>query len=200
MPFRSLPIANSARFSRAVAVAALLGGTMLAGSLGVARAAPPAPSQFAQATTTTQPPGAAQTQTAPGSQTQTTPGSQQENSAANAQQKADTIEQRINDLHAALQITPQEEPKWDHVAKVMRDNASAMDKLVAERDSQASEGMTAVENLQQYEKFAQAHVTHLKKLTTAFDALYTSMPPTQQKVADQVFQNFGHNKGGAAHG
>ena len=68
------------------------------------------------------------------------------------------------------------------------------------RDSQASEGMTAVENLRLYEKFAQAHVTHLKKLTTAFDTLYTSMPPTQQKVADQVFQNFGHNKGGAAHG
>ena len=52
--------------------------------------------------------------------------------------------------------------------------------------------MTAVEDLQTYEKFARAHVEGLKSLTSSFDTLYKSMPETQRKVADEVFRSAGH--------
>ncbi len=68
----------------------------------------------------------------------------------------------------------------------MRDNAAAMEKVVVERTAQDSQGMTAVEDLQGYQKFAQAHVDGLKNLIVAFDTLYNSMPDSQKKVADQV--------------
>ena len=45
--------------------------------------------------------------------------------------KGETVEQRITNLHAALKITPEEESKWNGVAQAMRENAAAMDKLVA---------------------------------------------------------------------
>src|SRR5271169_5568794 len=37
--------------------------------------------------------------------------------------KAETVEQRITSLHAALKITPDEETKWNGVAQAMRENA-----------------------------------------------------------------------------
>jgi periplasmic protein CpxP/Spy len=197
MPSCSLPIPSPARFTRAVAIAALMGATVLAGSLSAANAATvtPAPVQLAQATAP-QAPAAPQT---PATQTQAAPqAAPQDNAAAKAEEKAETVEQRITDLHAALQITSQEESKWTRVAQVMRDNAAAMQKLASDKANQASEGMTAVEDLRTYEKFAQAHVAGLRKLTTAFDTLYNSMPAAQKKVADEVFQDFGH-KAAASH-
>jgi len=196
----SRPFAGSARLPRAVALAALMSATMLASPLTAANAASvaAAPVQLAQATAPQSPaappsPAAPQTQASP--QPQAAPQSQ---AAAKAEEKAETVEQRITDLHAALQITPQEESKWTRVAQVMRENAAAMQKLASEKDSQAAEGMTAVEDLRTYEKFAEAHVAGLKKLTASFDTLYNSMPAAQKKVADQVFQDFGH-KAAAAH-
>ena len=59
--------------------------------------------------------------------------------------------------------------------------------------------MTALDDLMTYQKFAQAHVEGLKKLIAAFSTLYQSMPDAQKKIADQVFQNSGHEKI-AAHG
>lgn len=192
----SFPVAGPARFSRSAAIAALLGATLLASPWTVASAATAAPAavQIAQATApqtpaTPQTPAAPPAQAGPASQTQAAP---QDKGAANAEEKAETVDQRITELHAALQITPQEEPKWTRVAQVMRENAAAMQKLAADKASQASEGMTATEDLRSYEKFAQAHVAGLRKLITVFDALYTSMPPAQRKQADEVFQDFGH--------
>jgi hypothetical protein len=40
-----------------------------------------------------------------------------------AQSTPDRVEQRIADLHARLQITPDQQPLWDKFAQVMRDNA-----------------------------------------------------------------------------
>jgi periplasmic protein CpxP/Spy len=202
MPSLYRPVAISARVSRATAIAALLSATMLAapstGALAASMAG--APLQLAQATTPQTPPTspaptAAPAQPAP--QTQAAP--QPQAGATTAETKAETVEQRITNLHTALEITPKEEPKWDHVARVMRDNAAAMQKLIADRDSQDPSTITAVQDLREYEKFAQAHVTGLRKLTASFEALYNAMPAAQKKVADQVFQNFGHHKAAAAH-
>jgi periplasmic protein CpxP/Spy len=113
--------------------------------------------------------------------------------AANpADMKGESVEQRITQLHSQLKVTPDQESKWNPVAQAMRDNAANMDKLVAEKRKQAPQNMTAVDDLQTYQEFAQAHVDGLKNLTSAFSTLYDAMPDAQKKNADQVFQTSGH--------
>jgi hypothetical protein len=104
----------------------------------------------------------------------------------------DTIDQRISSLHAELKITPAEESDWQAVATTMRDNAAAMDKLAPDKAASAKT-MTAIEDLQTYQQFAQAHVEHLKKLTAAFETLYNAMPAEQKKIADEVFERSHHD-------
>ena len=111
----------------------------------------------------------------------------------------ETIEQRISSLHASLAITAGEEADWNGVTKVMRENAAAWEKLVAEKSAKDPASMTAVDDLMTYQKFAAAHVEGLASLTAAFSTLYQSMPDAQKKIADRVFRNSGHEKV-AAHG
>jgi hypothetical protein len=106
--------------------------------------------------------------------------------------KGETVEQRITNLHTALKITPDEETQWNGVAQAMRENAAAMDKLVAANRTTPPQTMSAVQDLQTYQQFAQAHVDGLKNLTGAFSTLYNVMPDAQKKVADQVFLTSGH--------
>jgi hypothetical protein len=75
------------------------------------------------------------------------------------------------------------------VAQAMRENAAAMDKLVVENRTTPPQNMTAVEDLQMYQKFAQTHVDGLKNLIASFTALYSAMPDAQKKIADKVFQS-----------
>jgi protein CpxP len=72
----------------------------------------------------------------------------------------------------------------------MRENAAAMQKLSADKTTQAPQSITAVQDLKNYEKFAQAHVDGLKNLISSFTTLYKAMPDPQKKLADQVFQSF----------
>jgi protein CpxP len=157
---------------RSFAMAALLGATMLATPLTAARAdtVSNAAFQLAQASVPQTQAGAAATAT-----------------------KGETVEQRITTLHAALKITPDEDAKWNAVAQSMRENAAAMDKLVAEGRTTPPQNMTAVEDLQTYQKFAQAHVDGLKNLISSFSTLYSAMPDAQKKVADGVFQSAHQN-------
>ncbi len=110
--------------------------------------------------------------------------------ATKAEAQADTVDQRIASLHEELKITPAEESDWQQVATTMKDNADAMAKMAADKASQTS--MTAVQDLQTYADFAQAHVTHLQKLTAAFSKLYDAMPADQKKIADEVFSRSQH--------
>jgi protein CpxP len=204
----ALPIALSARVTRSVAVAALLGATMLASPLSAAPA-DTAPLQMAQTAAPATPTAAPATPTAAPASTpaaastsvsQPAAGAPASPPAATAAEiKAETVEDRITSLHTALQITPNEESKWNGVAKAMRTNAAAIEKLAADKTAQASQGMTAVDDLKTYEKFARAHVAGLKKLDVSFEKLYNSMPDPQKKIADDVFQNFGHHEGAASH-
>ncbi len=155
MPYLIHPIAVRAPFVRSVAIAALLGTTMLATPLAAAWA-----------------------QNAP-VKTAATPDA--------TQTKGETVEQRITALHTAMKITPDEETQWNGVARAMRENAAAMDKLLAATRTTPPQSMSAVDDLKTYEKFAQAHVDGLKNLTSAFTSLYGTMPDAQKKVADKVF-------------
>jgi L-lactate utilization protein LutC len=108
--------------------------------------------------------------------------------------KVETVEQRITNLHTALKITSDEEANWKGVAVAMRENASAMEKLMADKAKRDPQTMTAVDDLKTYQMFAQTHVDGLKNLTAAFDTLYRAMPAAQQKIADSVFQNTGRGR------
>ena len=104
--------------------------------------------------------------------------------------KPETVEQRITTLKAALKITPDQEKKWDGVAQAMRDNASRMEKLVAEKRKIPPEKTTAVDDLKTYQEFTEARLDGLKHLTSAFKSLYDTMTPEQKKNADTVFEKY----------
>jgi hypothetical protein len=138
---------------RALALAALLGGGLLAGPV-VAQGVPATP-------------------------------------AAAMTDRAETVEQRIASLHSSLMITPAQEGNWTPVAKAMRDNAASMKTLADAKRAKMPASMTALDDMDTYEAFAQAHLDGLKNLHAAFKTLYDSMPATQKKTADAVFDGFG---------
>jgi periplasmic protein CpxP/Spy len=167
MTIFSRPMISPVSLARSLGVAALVGGTMLAGPLISARADTVANAAFqlAQAATPQTHVGAAATSS-----------------------KGETVEQRIVNLRTALKITPDEDAKWNAVAQSMRENASNMDKLIADGRATAPKSMSAVDDLMMYQKFSQAHVDGLKNLIVSFSALYSAMPDAQKKIADTVFE------------
>jgi periplasmic protein CpxP/Spy len=169
-PFFTHRIVRSAPVVRSTAIAALLSATMLAGL--------PIAVHAASAASTEVPQGQA---VAPVNDT----------SAAAAETKGETVEHRITSLHTALQITPEQEKQWNAVAQAMRENAAAMDKLVASKRTTPPQNMTAVDDLKTYQQFAQAHVEGLKNLIASFGTLYDAMPAAQKKIADAVFSTAG---------
>ena len=164
--------------ARRFAIAALLGTTFLAGPLAAAHANPTvgAPVQLAQN-------GPAKTADA----------------RRAAKFKPETVEHRIAVLRADLKITPAQEADWQAVAQVMRDNAANMERLITAKRAQVKGSMTALQDLDTYQDFAQARVDGLNKLVPAFTKLYNSMPDAQKKNADAVFNNFGRPKHVRAH-
>jgi hypothetical protein len=108
--------------------------------------------------------------------------------------KPETVDQRIASLHDKLMITTDQEASWSSVAQAMRDNATAIEKLVAAKKAQMPDKMTAMDDLTTYQAFAQAHVEGLQKLTAAFGTLYNAMPADQKAVADDIFRQFGQRE------
>ena len=102
------------------------------------------------------------------------------------------VDTRINNLHARLQITADQEALWQPVAQVMRDNASTMDSLRQSRMANAN-NMSAVDDLRSYGQVVDAHADGVKKLTSAFEALYNSMSDTQKHNADLIFRSDTHH-------
>ncbi|TMJ24803.1 MAG: hypothetical protein E6G95_17420 [Alphaproteobacteria bacterium] len=113
--------------------------------------------------------------------------------AAATSSKPETVEQRITALKAALKITPDQESKWEGVAKAMRENAAAMEKLVQDKKGKMA-SLNAVDDLKTYQAFSQARLDGLKNLISAFSTLYDSMPADQKKNADHVFDSYGPPK------
>ena len=103
-----------------------------------------------------------------------------------ATKPVDKAEQRIKELHSKLHITQAEEPQWQGLVQVMRDNAQQMSSLIAQRDQNS--GTTAVDNLKSYEEITDAHADGLKKLVPAFKSLYDALSDEQKKVADTLFR------------
>ncbi|MBV8736989.1 MAG: Spy/CpxP family protein refolding chaperone [Alphaproteobacteria bacterium] len=97
------------------------------------------------------------------------------------------VDEHIRQLHAQLRITPAEQPQWDRFAEVMRENARAMDQEIAQRHQQFAR-MNALQNMQSYQKIAEAHAQDLQRLVPAFENLYKAMPDQQKRLTDQVFR------------
>jgi hypothetical protein len=113
--------------------------------------------------------------------------------AAATSNKPETVEQRITALKAALKITPDQESKWEGVAKAMRENAAAMEKVVQEKKGKMA-NMNAVDDLKTYQEFSQVRLDGLKNLISSFKTLYDAMPADQKKNADHVFDSYGPPK------
>src|SRR5579885_3120537 len=127
------------------------------------------------------------TAAAPPAHATATPGPASPLSPAAGATAAERVEAHIRQLHDQLQITPAEKVQWDKFAAVMRANARAMDRDFAEREQKFAT-MNAVENMRSYERIAEAHADHLRKLVPAFAALYDVMPAQQKRLTDQVFR------------
>ncbi|CAN5873545.1 Spy/CpxP family protein refolding chaperone [soil metagenome] len=110
--------------------------------------------------------------------------------AAATSTKAETVEQRIVTLKAALKITPEQEPKWTAVAQAMRDSSVQMEKLVATKRAIPPEKTTAVDDLKTYEEFTEVRLAGLKKVNSSFKTLYDAMTAEQKKNADMVFEKY----------
>lgn len=109
------------------------------------------------------------------------------------------IEGHIKHLHEKLKITAEQEGKWETVATTMRDNEKALHALIEERHAGAKT-MSAIDDLQSYEKIADEHAEGLKKLIPAFKDLYETMSDAQKKNADMVFGRYeGHPDRKAEH-
>ena len=98
------------------------------------------------------------------------------------------VEDRVNDLHQKLMITPAQEKVFADVAQAMRDNAASMkakwEKFRAEADK---EGLTAVQRLKHYEDMADEHAQAMHKFVPVMEKLYDSLSAEQKKVADEMF-------------
>jgi len=108
---------------------------------------------------------------------------------------AERTEKRIKELHEQLRITADQEPLWSTVAQTMRDNGQAMRASMMDRSTRLRT-MTAIDDLKSYQVVADEHSAGLKRLIPAFEVLYASMTPDQQKHADHVFGKHQHH----AHG
>ena len=109
------------------------------------------------------------------------------------------IEQRITDMHARLQITPEQQPEWNAFAQVMRDNARGTDQRFQQR-VQTMSAMTATENMQSYAQLATEHAQDMQKLVPVFQALYASMSDHQKASADQMFRDRANRSEHPRHG
>jgi periplasmic protein CpxP/Spy len=110
--------------------------------------------------------------------------------------RPESVDQRIAQLRRELKITAAQEQDWQAVAQVMKSNADTMQNLVQQTRSEGPRSQrNALEDLQNYQKFAQAHADGLQKLTSAFATLYNSMTPEQKANADKVFREHEQRRG-----
>ena len=95
---------------------------------------------------------------------------------------APNIEANIAQLHQRLQITPAQEPRFEALANVMRQNARMVPNAAPPTNLDPIQGLRfAIQTGEQ-------ELAGLKRMLPALQALYASLSPTQQRIADQVFR------------
>jgi len=112
---------------------------------------------------------------------------------AAAQKPIDHADDRIKQLHTELKITPDQEPKFEKLADVMRENAKDMSGEV-EKSEAAKKTSGALDDLKVYQERVQVHADGLKKLVPAFEGLYAVLSDEQKKEADEMFAHTGEHE------
>jgi hypothetical protein len=102
----------------------------------------------------------------------------------------EAVEAHIGDLRKKLMISDAQEPAWNALAQVMRDNAAKMTEAYQQFSRRAA-GMSAVENLKEHANLASQHLQAYNALIPAFETLYNSLSPDQKKTADMLFSRQG---------
>jgi periplasmic protein CpxP/Spy len=100
---------------------------------------------------------------------------------AQAPAQAPNVETNIAQLHQRLGITPAQEPQFQALANVMRENARAIPAAPAPN-------LNAVEALRFTIQYAQNDLNGMRRMLPALQALYASLSPAQRLTADQVFR------------
>jgi len=102
-------------------------------------------------------------------------------------------EDQIRQLQYSLNITKAQEPLWNNLTQVMRENAKDMDALNKDR-AEKTNFMNAVERMKFHSQATEAHLAQMKKLLPPFEAFYGSMSDEQKKTTDTVFRTGKHRK------
>jgi Spy/CpxP family protein refolding chaperone len=110
-----------------------------------------------------------------------------------ARKPIDKTEARIEEMHAKLRITPEQNSQWKAFVDAERDSAREMSELIEKRAS-SSKAMTAIDDFKSYEAIAEAHASGLGKVVPAFEKLYSSLSDEQKKTADVMFRAGGEGK------
>jgi hypothetical protein len=119
-------------------------------------------------------------------------------SAVTRTSAVDYTEARIAQLQGALKITEAQQPLWNNLTQVMRDNAKDMDAITDDLHKEKAEGtktLNAVEHMKFHSRITDAHADQLKKLIPPFEALYSSMSDEQKKSTDTIFRTGMFGKG-----
>jgi protein CpxP len=101
---------------------------------------------------------------------------------AQAPPPAPNIEANIAQLHQRLQITPAQEPRFEALANVMRQNARMMP------SAPPPTNLDPIQGLRFAIQAGEQELAGLKRMLPALQALYASLSPMQQRIADQVFR------------
>ena len=104
-------------------------------------------------------------------------------------------ENQIKQLQGALNITEAQQPLWNNMTQVMRENARDMDALNKERAEQTAP-MNAVEHMKFHSQVTQSHLSQMNKLIPPFEAFYDSLSDQQKNITNIVFRTgkYGRSK------
>jgi hypothetical protein len=94
---------------------------------------------------------------------------------------APNVEANIAELHQRLQIAPAQEPQFNALANVMRQNARMT-------SNAPPANANAVEGLRMAIQYGQQEIDGMRRLLPALQALYASLSPAQRQTADTLFR------------
>jgi protein CpxP len=91
------------------------------------------------------------------------------------------VESNIAQLHQRLAITPAQEPQFQTLANIMRENARMI-------GGAPPINVNAVEGLRLAIQYGQQEIEGMRRMLPALQALYAVLTPAQRQAADQAFR------------
>jgi chromosome segregation ATPase len=113
---------------------------------------------------------------------------------------AQRVEARLAELKTNLKITDAQLPQWnafaDTVRKQAREGGERMRTHRAAEKGAKSENLTAIQRLEQRQKFMAEASTRLNEVLASARPLYAALSPEQQKIADDLMARQGERRHG----